>query len=105
MVNREHALSWRRLSREPDGQPVNLLWFGGAGALLLLSVYSRVTAGTISPFVPLLGVALAFSGVAESLPATRQQTATRLRLLALLFFLVITAVSLVGLLGGPQLLA
>ncbi len=103
-MNNREALPWRRLSRDPDGQPTNLLWLGGAGALLLLSVYSWVTAGTLTPFVPLLGAGFTLVGVAESLPATRRQTATRLRLVAILLQFAVVAGGLVGLLGGPQLL-
>lgn len=54
---------------------------------------------------PFLGTVFVLAGVAESLPATRQQTAVRLRLLGLLLAGTATVVWVVELLGGPQLLS
>jgi hypothetical protein len=74
-----------------------------AGLLYLVSVYAW-TRGTILLAQPLLGTVFALAGVAESLPATRQQTAVRVRLLGVLLAGTATVVWVVGLLGGPQLL-
>ncbi|ERH09259.1 MAG: hypothetical protein J07HX64_01012 [halophilic archaeon J07HX64] len=74
-----------------------------AGLLYLVSVYAW-TRGTVLLFQPLLGTVFALTGVAESLPAARQQTAFRIRLLGVLLGGTVTAVLFVGLLGGPQVL-
>jgi hypothetical protein len=93
----------RHLAREPDGWPQNLIFLYGAGLLYLVSVYGW-TRGTILLAQPLFGTTLALSGVAESLPTARQQTAFRLRLLGVLLAGAVTVVGVVGLVGGPQLL-
>jgi hypothetical protein len=93
----------RSLSREPDGRPENLVFLGMAGLLYLVTVYTW-TRGTSLLAQPLLGTVFALAGVAESLPATRQQTAVRLRLLGVLLAGTATVVWVVGLLGGSQLL-
>jgi len=92
------------LSREPDGKPENLLFLGMAGFLYLVSVYTWVSPGTVTTAPLLLGTVFALAGVAESLPATRRQTAVRLRLLGVLLAGTATVVWVVGLLGEPQLL-
>jgi hypothetical protein len=93
----------RSLSREPDGRPQNLVFFGMAGLMYLVTVYAW-TRGTSLLAQPFLGTVFVLAGVAESLPATRQQTAVRLRLLGLLLAGTATVVWVVELLGGPQLL-
>jgi hypothetical protein len=93
----------RSLSREPGGRPQNLIFLCGAGLLYLVSVYGW-TRGTILLAQPLFGTTLALSGVAESLPTARQQTAFWLRLLGVLLAGAVTVVGVVGLVGGPQLL-
>jgi len=104
MNDRERVFSWRShsLSREPEGRPQNLIFFTMAGFLYLISMYAFVARGTVAPVPPLLGTVFALIGIAESLPATRQRTAFRLRLLTVLSAGIIAAVLLIGLLGGPQ---
>ncbi|ERH09262.1 MAG: hypothetical protein J07HX64_01015 [halophilic archaeon J07HX64] len=94
----------RQLSCEPDGRPGNLIALGGAGLLYLASAYVW-THGIILLIQPLLATVFALYGVAESLPATRRQTAFRLRILGVLLAGVSMVVGVVELLGGPQLLA
>lgn len=65
-------------------------------------MYAWVARGTVTPVPPLLGTVFVLIGIAESLPATRQRIAFRLRLLTALFAGTIAAVLLIGLLGGPQ---
>ena len=100
-MNKEENLVSRyssRLTREPDGRPSNLSFLAGAGCLYLLSVFAYLT-GDFMSALPLLGTVFALIGIAESLPARRQQTAFGVRLLSVL----LVVVWVVGLIAGPQL--
>jgi hypothetical protein len=85
-----------RLSRESDGRPLNLVWFGGVALMGLLFVYGLVVHGTVVGIGPALAVLFALNGVAESLPAERRRVAFGTRLLALAYTAVLIAVTLTG---------
>ncbi len=71
------------LSREPDGRPQSLVWFGAAGLFWLLSAYFLIANGGVSVVTPLIGVPFALNGVAESLPVARTRIASLLRVVAI----------------------
>lgn len=75
------------ISREPDGRPQNLVWFGAAGLFWVLSVYFLTVDGYVSVVTPLIGVPFALNGVAESLSGARVRVAYLLRVVAIMFVL------------------
>ena len=83
----------RMLLREPDGRRKGLIFFLLSSISLLGWVYSGVVLDGFHFFL-FVGLALALSGVAESLPPDRQRSAGRLRIVAvgiLVVFLVLLA--------------
>lgn len=87
------------LFREPDGRRKGLLFSLLSLACLLGWAYIGVVL-TGSHFLLFLGIALAFSGVAESLPPDRRREAGALRLLAV----GLLAVFILLLASAPELL-
>jgi hypothetical protein len=92
-------------SREPDGRPQNRIWLGTAVLFYALTAWGLLAeSGGFVLFTPLFATGFALNGVAESLPAERQQAVYWTRVLATALMLVLFVVFLVGLLGGPELL-
>ena len=71
----------RMLFREPDGRRKGFVFFLLSFICLLGWVYSGVVLDGFHFFL-FVGIALALSGVAESLPPNRRRSAGRLRILA-----------------------
>jgi hypothetical protein len=92
------------LSREPDGRPQNLIWFGTAALFYALAAYDFVTTSSITLFSPLIATGFAVGGAAESLPAERRRAVYWTRALSIVVMLGLFVLLLVGLLGGPELL-
>jgi hypothetical protein len=61
------------LSREPDGRPQSLVWFGAAGLFWLLSAYFLIANGGVSVVTPL--------------PVARTRVAYLLRVVAIVLVL------------------
>jgi hypothetical protein len=83
----------RLLFREPDGQRKGLIFLFLSFICLLGWVYSGIVLDGPHFFL-FMGIALAFSGLAESMPPGRQRSAGILRILAvgiLVVFLVLLA--------------
>lgn len=93
------------LSRDPDGRPQNLVWFGTAALFYALAAYSLLAGSGLRLFTPLIATGFALNGLAESLPAQRQQATYWTRVLAIAVMVGLFVLLLVGLLGGPQLVA
>ncbi len=83
------------LSREPDGQPQNLVWFGAAGLFWALSAYFLVANGSVSVVTPLIGIPFALNGVAESLPVAHTRVAYLLRVVAIVLVLSLLTLAFV----------
>lgn len=93
------------LAREPDGRPLNLVWFGGAMLMAGLSLYYLVVHdSSVSPFELLFVLMFTLGGVAESLPAGRRRAAFGARIATLAIAGVMGGLSFVALLGGPDVL-
>lgn len=93
------------LSRDPDGRPQNLVWFGTAAVFYALFAYNLLTTSTVTLFTPLIATGFALNGAAESLPAGRQQATYLIRVLAIALMIGLFVLLLVGLLGGPGLVS
>lgn len=72
--------------REPAGGITAVVWLTGALAMASVYVYYGLLRDGSGVFSLGMAVGFAFSGVAESLPATRRRTAGGARVVALLVF-------------------
>mgnify|MGYP000394376215 CR=1 FL=1 len=90
------------LSREAEGRPRNLIYFGTAVLFALLAALGFVRQGTVDPFVLLFVTGFAIAALAESLPEGRRRLTLWVRLLAAGVFVVGFLLSVSALLGGPN---